>query len=78
MPDISLNIREDIFRIDALEMPWDIGMVVYQPADATRISAGPTAIVSASSCFTAAYRIINPSKASRESWRRSSASKSPA
>lgn len=41
MPDIPLNIREDIFRIDALEMPWDIGVVVYEPADNTRIPSGP-------------------------------------
>ncbi|HUC96889.1 MAG TPA: hypothetical protein VMR88_00340 [Candidatus Polarisedimenticolaceae bacterium] len=41
MPDISLNIHEDIFRIDALEMAWDIGVVVYEPVDASRIPSGP-------------------------------------
>jgi hypothetical protein len=41
MPDIPLNIREDIFRIDALEMAWDIGVIVYQPSDVARISCGP-------------------------------------
>ena len=41
MPDHSLNIREDIFRIDALEMAWDIGVVVYEPSDATKIPFGP-------------------------------------
>src|SRR5918994_3570800 len=41
MPDISLNIREDIFRIDVLEMAWDIGVVFNNPADATLIPSGP-------------------------------------
>jgi hypothetical protein len=41
MPDIPLNIREDIFRIMALEMEWDIGVVVYEPSDVTRIPYGP-------------------------------------
>jgi hypothetical protein len=41
MPDVSINIREDIFRIRALEMPWDIGVVVYEPADKSKIPSGP-------------------------------------
>ena len=41
MPDVSINIREDIFRIHALEMPWDIGVVVYEPADKSKIPSGP-------------------------------------
>ena len=41
MPDISLNIREDIFRIDALEMAWDIGVAVYEPSEVTRNPSGP-------------------------------------
>ncbi|MEX0801994.1 MAG: hypothetical protein WD688_01535 [Candidatus Binatia bacterium] len=41
MPDIPINVREDIFRIHALEMDWDIGVVVYEPKDIMRIPAGP-------------------------------------
>ena len=28
MPDVAISIREDIFRIRALEMDWDIGVVI--------------------------------------------------
>jgi hypothetical protein len=31
MPDKSIDVREDIFRINALEMDWDIGVVAYEP-----------------------------------------------
>jgi hypothetical protein len=41
MPDIPVNIREDIFRIHALEMAWDIGVVVYEPSDPLKIPSGP-------------------------------------
>jgi len=41
MPELSINVREDIFRIDVLEMAWDIGVVVYQPSDLTRVPTGP-------------------------------------
>ena len=41
MPDIPINVREDIFRIHALEMDWDIGVVVYEPKDIMRTPAGP-------------------------------------
>jgi hypothetical protein len=41
MPDIPVNIREDIFRLHALEMAWDIGVVVYEPADRSKIPSGP-------------------------------------
>jgi hypothetical protein len=33
-------VREDIFRIVALEMVWDIGVVVYEPADSAGIPIG--------------------------------------
>jgi hypothetical protein len=32
--------REDVFRISALEMAWDIGVVVYEPTDLARIPMG--------------------------------------
>ena len=41
MPDIELDIREDIIRIEALGMQWDIGGNVYEPRDAARIPRGP-------------------------------------
>ena len=41
MPNIQVSIREDIFRIHALEMAWDIGVVVYEPADSSKIPSGP-------------------------------------
>ena len=41
LPNIPMVTREDIFRIAALEMDWDIGVVVYEPADPARIPAGP-------------------------------------
>jgi hypothetical protein len=40
-PHIALEIREDLFRIPALEMEWDIGVLVYEPKDASQISTGP-------------------------------------
>ena len=40
-PDIELNIREDIFRIQALGMDWDIGAAVYEPKDPAKIPVGP-------------------------------------
>ena len=40
MPDIAIDVREDIFRIRELEMDWDIGVVIYQPQDAKRIPSG--------------------------------------
>jgi hypothetical protein len=40
MPDIAIESREDIFRVQALGMDWDLGMVVHQPVDAGRIPLG--------------------------------------
>ncbi len=40
MPDIPLSVEEDIIRIQALGMDWDIGMRVYQPRDPARICRG--------------------------------------
>jgi len=36
-----MQIREDIFRIRALEMDWDIGVVIYAPQDPAKIPTGP-------------------------------------
>ena len=41
MPVIQSQTREDIFRVQVLEMAWDIGVVVYEPADTARIPSGP-------------------------------------
>lgn len=40
-PDVPTSAREDIFRIRALEMDWDIGTMTYTPEDKGRIPAGP-------------------------------------
>jgi len=41
MPDIPLKAQENIFRIRVLEMDWDIGGMVYEPEDASKIPVGP-------------------------------------
>lgn len=38
--DIKIRISEDIFRIKALEMDWDIGLVIYEPRDPKQIFVG--------------------------------------
>jgi len=40
MPDIPTKQTEDIFRIQALGMDWDIGMVVHEPQNADKIPLG--------------------------------------
>lgn len=40
-PDVPVSAREEIFRIRALEMDWDIGTMTYTPTDTGRIPAGP-------------------------------------
>jgi hypothetical protein len=40
-PAIPIVVREDIFRIRALEMDWDVGAAVYEPKDPSRIAVGP-------------------------------------
>ena len=40
MPDIAMDIREDIFRIRELEMDWDIGAVIYEPQETKHIPSG--------------------------------------
>jgi hypothetical protein len=41
LPDIPISVREDLFRISALEMDWDIGTVIYEPQDSGQVPIGP-------------------------------------
>ena len=41
MPDLKLKTWEDLFRIRVLEMDWDIGAMVYEPEDSSKIPLGP-------------------------------------
>jgi hypothetical protein len=41
MADRPIAVHEDIFRLAALEMDWDIGVVVYQPQDPNSLAVGP-------------------------------------
>ena len=40
MPSEPVRVSEDLFRLHELEMDWDIGAVVYEPQDASRIARG--------------------------------------
>ena len=40
-PEIEFNEGEDVFRIHANGLDWDIGNVVYEPKDKSRIAVGP-------------------------------------
>ena len=39
-PDLPLRQSEDIFRIHALGLDWDMGAMVYEPAETARLSRG--------------------------------------
>jgi hypothetical protein len=39
-PDLPLRQTEDIFRIPALGLDWDLGVMVYEPADPAKVSRG--------------------------------------
>ena len=39
-PDIAFSETEEILRIGAAELEWDIGVMVYEPEDAARIPVG--------------------------------------
>ena len=41
LPTVPIAIREDIFRIAALEVEWDISVVVYEPAERAHAALGP-------------------------------------
>lgn len=40
MPDFTINVREDLFRVNSLDMDWDIGVVVYEPQDTSKVLTG--------------------------------------
>ena len=40
-PDIPYTETEDVFRINANGMNWDIGCMVYEPTDPTKVPTGP-------------------------------------
>ncbi len=40
-PDIEFTETEDVFRIRANEMEWDIGCTVYVPTDSSKAAVGP-------------------------------------
>src|SRR5215813_6222428 len=40
-PSFPTLIYEDVFRIQALEMDWDIGVTIYEPQDSAAIPTGP-------------------------------------
>ena len=40
-PSFPIRIDEDVFRIQALEMNWDIGVAIYHPQDSVSTPAGP-------------------------------------
>ena len=39
-PDLPLKQTEDIFRIQALGLDWDMGVTIYEPADPAKIAKG--------------------------------------
>ena len=40
MPDIPLREHEDLFRIQAVGLDWDIGAQIYEPEDPAKICVG--------------------------------------
>jgi hypothetical protein len=41
LADLALKETEDIFRIEALGLPWDIGVFVTEPSDPAHAARGP-------------------------------------
>ena len=41
MPDLPISAEEDLYRIRAVEMEWDMGAMVYQPQDDAKIPTDP-------------------------------------
>jgi pimeloyl-ACP methyl ester carboxylesterase len=41
MPTVQTTTREDIFRLHALAMDWDIGLVIYEPLNIASVPSGP-------------------------------------
>ncbi len=61
-PDIEMTEREDVFRIQALGMEWDIGVYIIEPADPKRRRADQTARKSASCFFMAETATSSPAE----------------
>ena len=40
-PDIKMDIKEDIVRVTAVDLEWDMGGRVYTPSDGSKIPIGP-------------------------------------
>ena len=40
LPTAPIRIRQDIFRLHELELDWDIGVVIYEPQDTSRLPRG--------------------------------------
>jgi hypothetical protein len=39
-PDLQIDAREDLFRIGVLDLEWDVGGMVYEPADPNATAVG--------------------------------------
>lgn len=39
-PDVPVEIKEDIFRINVLGLDWDMGLMTYTPKDESKIAVG--------------------------------------
>ncbi|HTK13099.1 MAG TPA: hypothetical protein VL402_04805 [Xanthobacteraceae bacterium] len=39
-PDMQIRQTEDIFRIRALKLDWDLGVMVYEPTDSAQVARG--------------------------------------
>ena len=72
-PDLPFKESEDIFRISALGLDWDMGAQVYEPTDPQRLHAARTGRRSASSSCTAARAMRSRWPLSPACSRRSSA-----
>jgi len=66
-PELQLKQTEDIFRIDVLGMEWDLGMMVYEPDNASKIPTGADGKKAGFSCSTAVREISEASNATPSS-----------
>jgi hypothetical protein len=41
LPDVKIKEREEVIRIRAAEMDWDVGGMIFEPEDASKIPVGP-------------------------------------
>ena len=68
MPDIPIKQTEDIFRIHALGMEWDIGAMISEPEDPGRISMGADGKKPVSFCSMADREILSSWSAWPSCW----------